>query len=199
MSETWTYAGVARRGDHLKFRVSNREGYDTLLQKEGDTDIIWGKLPRPMTVKEAAEYQLGQPAFHVAEVRKTLADVIARRGDRLKLAREQRGFSIKEAADALGLDKGTVWGHEVENRMPQDGLAGYAQLYRVSERWIREGGSGGPDDDSHEPAAEAPTPAKVPGKTVAELLALARQQLAAEHGLDDELVEIDVRIKFKKR
>src|SRR5271165_1875591 len=140
MSETWTHAGVARRGDHLKFRVSNREGYDSLLQKEGDTDILWATLPRPMTPKEAAEHLLRQPAFQAPEVRETLADVVALRGARLKLARERRGFSIKEAADALGIDKGTVWGHEVENRMPQDGLAGYARLYRISERCIREGG-----------------------------------------------------------
>jgi len=195
--EKFLFAGVARRGTTLKFRASNRDYYDTVLRKDGDTDVIWQKLPRKMSDKEAAEHLAQQPEFQSPEVLHCLLKAAQTRGERLKYAREKRGLAVAEVAEELGLSKEAVWGQEAYNRTPRDGkLAGYAALYRVSERWLREGGRGGPDDENPEHVAEMPPTSPTPDVTGAELLSLARKKLAVENGVDETCVCIDVSIRF---
>ncbi|MGY2938457.1 transcriptional regulator with XRE-family HTH domain [Bradyrhizobium sp. GM6.1] len=197
MAELWNFGGVARRDGKLVFRTSNREHYDTLLKREGDTDIIWQKLPSEMSWKEAAEHLAQQPEFQSPEVLDCLVNAAETRGERLKRAREKRGLAILEVAEALGLSKEAVWGQEAYNRMPRDGkLAEYAALYRVSERWLREGGRGGPDDENLEHVAATPPASPTSDMTGAELLRLARKKLAAENRVDETCVSIDVSIRF---
>lgn len=205
----WNYAGVSRHEGVLRLRVSNRENYNSILEKDGDTDILWQKLPNEMSLTDAAEHLADLPEFQSPEVLECLAEgALARkarsgsvepdataqaRGQRLKYARELRGLKITEVGDRLGISKEAVWSHEYHGRMPRDGKLGeYAGLYRVSERWLREGGAGGPDDEGRETNAIKDT-SSLSG---AQLLALARSKLAEENRVDETCISIEVSIRL---
>ncbi|MGO4509007.1 helix-turn-helix domain-containing protein [Bradyrhizobium sp. 2TAF36] len=206
IERTYLFSGISRRNGTMHCRFSNRPQYEGILRKEGDTDVVFVRLPRPMSKKEASEHLAQQSEFQSAEIRECLGKWAVAEGDdgetlgqRLKKAREQRGLSIAEAASAVGRSKESVWGLEYHNRMPRDGkLADFAKLYRVSESWLREGGSGGPNHadgaSDRVDAAQAQSPAQ--GMTGAEYLALARKALAAEQSVHETCVTIEVAIRF---
>lgn len=74
--------------------------------------------------------------------------------DRLRLAREQRGFdSASEAAEALGVPYGTYSGHENGSRgITRSNAARYAAFFGVSPAWLEHGEGDGPTNPHFEPS-----------------------------------------------
>lgn len=87
--------------------------------------------------------------------------------DRLKLAREQRGFeSARDAADALGVPYGTYSGHENGSRgIRPESVFRYAQFFGVNVAWL-EHGVGNENEDAKKRVAPASAQATTPHENV---------------------------------
>lgn len=70
----FTVAGVARRGTVLHFRASNRADYPKILEKEGDTDVMFVTLPEGMSKDAAKLHLLTLKKFRTPEIKAVLAN-----------------------------------------------------------------------------------------------------------------------------
>ena len=91
--DTFKFAGVSKHNGKMKFRATNRAGYDEILIKEGKTNVDIRTLPKAMDKIAAKGYLITLPEFQTPEI----LDVLGA-GDLATQVRTSKGPKVAKVA-----------------------------------------------------------------------------------------------------